>query len=178
MKGKDLYSQNENARRTQKMASIIDFSTIAAIPSDVLEICTRIDDLCIQGGYKHPKYSDTATSNAAALFIWLGTALMNKDDFSEVFMQTEAIRSACRRAGYQGDPIKALFDTLSRSLGHEMSLAEKLIAARGSTDRETVCNAVGISLAALDQYESGKRIPRDEIKIRLAEYYKDPDLFR
>lgn len=33
---------------------------------------------------------------------------------------------------------------------------------------------LNISVSAIGMYESGKRIPRDEIKIRIAEYYKVP----
>lgn len=35
----------------------------------------------------------------------------------------------------------------------------------------TICDATGISLSALGMYECGKRIPRDEIKIKLAEFF-------
>ena len=52
-----------------------------------------------------------------------------------------------------------------------MTIAEKLKDARGSRTRKEVCEAVGISLNALMMYECGKRIPRDEIKIRLASLY-------
>lgn len=52
-----------------------------------------------------------------------------------------------------------------------MTVAEKLIAARGDRKREEVAAAVGVSLSAIAMYENGKRIPRDEAKIKLAEYY-------
>lgn len=38
--------------------------------------------------------------------------------------------------------------------------------------REEVAFNVGISVSALTMYEIGKRVPRDEIKVRLADYYK------
>ena len=48
---------------------------------------------------------------------------------------------------------------------------EKLIALRGNRTQEEVSKALGISISALSMYEQGNRIPRDEIKIRMAEYY-------
>ena len=53
-----------------------------------------------------------------------------------------------------------------------MTVAERLIQARGSKKREEVANAVGVSLSAIAMYENGDRIPRDEIKVKLADYYK------
>lgn len=53
-----------------------------------------------------------------------------------------------------------------------MTVAERLIQARGGKKREEVANAVGVSLSAIAMYENGDRIPRDEIKVRLAKYYK------
>lgn len=53
-----------------------------------------------------------------------------------------------------------------------MNVAERLIKARGDKRREEVAKAVGISLSAIAMYENGERIPRDEIKIRLADYYQ------
>lgn len=50
-------------------------------------------------------------------------------------------------------------------------IAERLREARGETPRNDVCKAVGISLNALMMYETGNRIPRDEIKVRLARFY-------
>ncbi|MBB6689950.1 helix-turn-helix transcriptional regulator [Cohnella xylanilytica] len=50
-------------------------------------------------------------------------------------------------------------------------IAKRLLALRGSQPREVVAKAVGISLSALQMYETGKRVPRDDIKIRIADYY-------
>ena len=50
-------------------------------------------------------------------------------------------------------------------------VAEKLVKLRGNKSRETVAKACGISISALAMYERGERIPRDDIKVRLAEYY-------
>lgn len=50
-------------------------------------------------------------------------------------------------------------------------IGERLIKLRGSIPRDTVAKAVGISVSAISMYENGKRIPRDAIKIKLADYY-------
>jgi len=52
-----------------------------------------------------------------------------------------------------------------------MTVAEKLVQARGDRRREDVATAIGISLSAVAMYENGERIPRDEIKVKLADYY-------
>lgn len=46
-----------------------------------------------------------------------------------------------------------------------------LTALRGDKTQEEVATANGISLSALSMYEQGNRVPRDEIKVRLAAYY-------
>ncbi|MBQ4563067.1 MAG: helix-turn-helix transcriptional regulator [Lachnospiraceae bacterium] len=50
---------------------------------------------------------------------------------------------------------------------------------RGTKTLGEVSKAVKISVSALTMYENGKRVPRDEIKIRLARYYqrKVEDIF-
>lgn len=50
-------------------------------------------------------------------------------------------------------------------------VAERLINLRGQRSREEVANAVGVSVSAISMYENGERIPRDAIKIKLAEYF-------
>lgn len=42
---------------------------------------------------------------------------------------------------------------------------------RGQKSQKEVASAVGISISALGMYEIGQRIPKDNIKKRLAEYY-------
>ena len=60
-----------------------------------------------------------------------------------------------------------------------MTIGEKLRKARGDTPREVVAKAIGVSLSALSMYEIDQRIPRDQIKIKFADYYKTTvqDLF-
>ncbi len=50
-------------------------------------------------------------------------------------------------------------------------MAKKLVALRGDKSREEVARDNGISVSALAMYETGKRVPRDEIKLSLARYY-------
>ena len=50
-------------------------------------------------------------------------------------------------------------------------IGKKLKNLRGNKTLEEVSSACGISLSALAMYETGKRIPRDEVKIKLAEYF-------
>ena len=50
-------------------------------------------------------------------------------------------------------------------------IGEKLGELRGRKTQNEVAEAVGISPAALSMYENGERVPRDEVKIRLANYY-------
>lgn len=48
---------------------------------------------------------------------------------------------------------------------------EKLKNLRGKRSADEVAKAVGISRSAVGMYESEERIPRDDIKIKLAEYF-------
>lgn len=50
-------------------------------------------------------------------------------------------------------------------------IAQKLVKLRGNKTIKEVADANGISVSALSMYEAAKRIPRDEIKVRLANYY-------
>lgn len=50
-------------------------------------------------------------------------------------------------------------------------IAKKLIELRGDKSRAEVAKALNISLSAIAMYENGERIPRDEVKIAIADYY-------
>ena len=52
------------------------------------------------------------------------------------------------------------------------NVAERLIRLRGKRSREEVAKAVGVSVSAISMYENGERIPRDSVKIKIAQYYK------
>ena len=50
-------------------------------------------------------------------------------------------------------------------------IAKTLIKLRGDRTQEEIAKELGISTSAYAMYETGKRIPRDEIKIRIAKLY-------
>lgn len=52
-----------------------------------------------------------------------------------------------------------------------MSIGEKLKELRGEKSQAEVAEAIGISDSAMSSYENDDRIPRDEVKIRLANYF-------
>lgn len=54
------------------------------------------------------------------------------------------------------------------------AIGKKLVDLRGPKTQEEVANALEISISALSMYERGERIPRDNIKIRIAAYYNKP----
>jgi DNA-binding XRE family transcriptional regulator len=53
-----------------------------------------------------------------------------------------------------------------------VEIGNKLKNLRGETPMQVVADAIRISKSALGMYETGKRIPRDEIKQRLSSYYE------
>ena len=52
------------------------------------------------------------------------------------------------------------------------TLGLRLRRLRGERSRAEVARAVGISETALTAYESGLREPRDEVKLKLSNYYR------
>lgn len=52
-----------------------------------------------------------------------------------------------------------------------MSIGTKLKSLRGTKTQQEVAKDLNITKSALAMYERDKRIPRDEIKIRIANYY-------
>lgn len=52
-----------------------------------------------------------------------------------------------------------------------VAISRRLRELRGNTPREAVALAVGVTAQAIANYETGIRVPTDEIKIKLAEYY-------
>lgn len=49
---------------------------------------------------------------------------------------------------------------------------EVLYKLRGTRSRSEVASAIGITERALASYERGERVPRDEVKQRIATFYK------
>lgn len=52
------------------------------------------------------------------------------------------------------------------------SISQKLITLRGNKTQKEVAKNIGITASALANYEAGIRVPRDEIKKKIAAYYK------
>lgn len=50
-------------------------------------------------------------------------------------------------------------------------IGERLSNLRKNKSQDEVAKEVGISVSALSMYELGNRVPRDEIKVRLASYF-------
>lgn len=52
-----------------------------------------------------------------------------------------------------------------------MSFGEILRRLRGDDTQEETANAVGVTKSAYAMYERNERIPRDEVKIRIAKHF-------
>lgn len=52
-----------------------------------------------------------------------------------------------------------------------MSIGSKLRKLRGDRTQEQVADAIGVTKSAYAMYERDERVPRDEIKKRIADYY-------
>ncbi|UNP78268.1 helix-turn-helix transcriptional regulator [Bacillus nitratireducens] len=50
-------------------------------------------------------------------------------------------------------------------------VAENLINLRNGKSREEIAEVIGISVSTLQMYENAQRIPRDSIKVKLANFY-------
>ena len=53
-----------------------------------------------------------------------------------------------------------------------MTAGEKLKELRGNRSQAEVAKAVMVSDSAISSYENDERVPRDEVKKRLAKYYE------
>ena len=51
------------------------------------------------------------------------------------------------------------------------TIGEKLAYLRGSRTQNEVARELGISISTLSMYETNRRGPRDEIKVRISRYY-------
>ena len=52
-----------------------------------------------------------------------------------------------------------------------MSTGAKLKELRGTKTQQEAADGIGITKSALAMYERNERIPRDEVKVRIANYY-------
>lgn len=53
----------------------------------------------------------------------------------------------------------------------KVKIGKRLAKLRGEKSQREVAEAIGVEPMAISYYESGQRMPRDEIKIKIAEYY-------
>lgn len=51
-------------------------------------------------------------------------------------------------------------------------IGKRLRQLRGKKSQAEVANSLEISRSALAMYEQGRRVPRDEIKLKIARYYE------
>lgn len=58
-----------------------------------------------------------------------------------------------------------------------MSTGEKLKELRGNKTQQEAAIGIGITKSALAMYERDERVPRDEVKVRIADYYGVSVLF-
>ena len=54
---------------------------------------------------------------------------------------------------------------------NNLCYSSKLKELRGNRSRQDVANAVGVSRSAIAMYERGERVPKDEVKLRLAKFF-------
>ena len=52
-----------------------------------------------------------------------------------------------------------------------MSVGERLRALRGERTQEEISKELGITKSSYAMYERGERTPRDEVKVRISNYY-------
>lgn len=52
-----------------------------------------------------------------------------------------------------------------------MSFGEKLRELRGEKTQETIAQEVGVTKSAWAMYERNERVPRDEVKLRIANHF-------
>ena len=52
-----------------------------------------------------------------------------------------------------------------------MSIGSKMRELRGDRSQQEVAESLGISKSAYAMYEQGNRVPRDEVKVRIAKLY-------
>ena len=52
------------------------------------------------------------------------------------------------------------------------AIGKRLARLRGKRSQRAVAAELGISQAALSMYETGERNPKDDLKVKIAAYYK------
>lgn len=56
----------------------------------------------------------------------------------------------------------------------KLTIAERLVRARGKRTQREVAGKLGIAVSTLGMYETGRRVPKDEIKVKLSKLYGVP----
>ena len=51
-------------------------------------------------------------------------------------------------------------------------IGKRLRELRGSRTQEEVAKALGVTVMAVSLWERGERVPNDDIKVKIASYYK------
>ena len=51
------------------------------------------------------------------------------------------------------------------------TIGSNMAELRGGRSQKEVAEALGISVSALSMYETDNRVPRDQIKVKIADYY-------
>lgn len=55
----------------------------------------------------------------------------------------------------------------------EFSEKLKMLRLKKGLTQEELAKEIGVGISAISMYEQGNRIPRDEIKIRLAKFFEE-----
>ena len=55
---------------------------------------------------------------------------------------------------------------------NKLVIAERLIKLRGNKTQKEVAEAIGVAQSTYAMYETGQRMPSDEVKVRIAKYFK------
>lgn len=66
----------------------------------------------------------------------------------------------------------AITKTQERRIGMDcISIGNHLKELRGSRTKEEIAYRMGISVTSVCLYESGKRMPKDDVKVKMADFY-------
>jgi len=67
---------------------------------------------------------------------------------------------------------KRYVDTEGGKRMDRQKIASRLRDLRGAKSREEVAIACNVTASAISMYETGARVPSDDVKLRLAEYFR------
>lgn len=81
------------------------------------------------------------------------------------------IHESCILQTYTKRDQKGVREVIDNAILDTEEMANRLVELRGKRTQDEVAKALNISKSALAMYESGKRIPRDPVKIRIARFY-------